>query len=89
VQVDTERDLREAVETGADALSIEGQSPAETARLVEIARQLAPAIIIAASGKIDLANVRAFAEAGVNLISVGMLTSSARSMDISFQIQPF
>ncbi|MEA2203630.1 MAG: hypothetical protein QOE77_406 [Blastocatellia bacterium] len=88
-QVSNERDLREAIENGADVLSIEGQSPAETARLATIARELAPAVVLEASGKISLENVRAYAEAGVQLISIGLLTSSARPVDISFQIQSY
>jgi nicotinate-nucleotide pyrophosphorylase (carboxylating) len=89
VQVSNERDLREAFENGADVLSIEGQAPAETARLAGIARELAPAVVLEASGKINLENVRAYAEAGVQLISIGLLTSSARPVDISFQIQSY
>jgi len=34
----------------------------------------------------DLENVRRYAEAGVDLISVGKLTHSARSVDVSFKI---
>jgi nicotinate-nucleotide pyrophosphorylase (carboxylating) len=87
VQVSLERDLREAIENGADVLSIEGLSPAETAQLVTVARELVPKITLEASGKITLENVRAYADAGVDLISVGALTQSVRAMDISFQIQ--
>jgi nicotinate-nucleotide pyrophosphorylase (carboxylating) len=45
--------------------------------------------MLEASGKINLENVRAYAEAGVQLISIGLLTSSARPVDISFQIQSY
>jgi nicotinate-nucleotide pyrophosphorylase (carboxylating) len=41
-----------------------------------------------ASGGITLDNVRAFAEAGVNWISVGALTHSAPAVDLSFEIEP-
>jgi nicotinate-nucleotide pyrophosphorylase (carboxylating) len=40
-----------------------------------------------ASGGITLANVREYAEAGVDLISVGALTHSAPAVDISFKIK--
>lgn len=87
VQVSNERDLREAIENGADVLSLEGLTPEETARLVTIARDLAPKLTLEASGRITLENVREYAQAGVDLISVGALTQSVRAMDISFQMQ--
>ena len=52
------------------------------------ARALAPQVIVESSGGISLENVRAYAEAGVDLISIGALTQSARALDISFKIQP-
>ncbi len=88
VEVSTERDLREAIEEGADILLLDNLTPEETARLVSIARERAPGVLLESSGGITLANVRAYAEAGVDLISVGALTHSARALDISFKIQP-
>lgn len=87
VEVSRERDLRDAVEAGADILLIDNQTPEETQRLVEVARGLKSDILLESSGGITLENVRAYAEAGVNLISVGALTHSARAVDISFKIQ--
>jgi nicotinate-nucleotide pyrophosphorylase (carboxylating) len=87
VEVSRERDLRDAVEAGADILLIDNQTPEETQRFVEIARGLRPDILLESSGGITLENVRAYAEAGVDLISVGALTHSARAVDISFKIQ--
>ena len=86
-EVSRERDLRDAVEAGADILLIDNQTPEETRRLVEIARGLKADILLESSGGITLENVRAYAEAGVDLISVGALTHSARAVDISFKIQ--
>ncbi len=87
VEVSNEADLREAVKSGADILLLDNQTPEETARLVLVARELAPQVVLESSGGITLENVRAYAEAGVNLISIGALTHSARAMDISFKIQ--
>jgi nicotinate-nucleotide pyrophosphorylase (carboxylating) len=39
-----------------------------------------------ASGGISLANVRAYAETGVDFISVGALTHSAQSLDVSLEV---
>ncbi|MCA1616885.1 MAG: carboxylating nicotinate-nucleotide diphosphorylase [Acidobacteria bacterium] len=88
VEVSTERDLREAIEEGADILLLDNLTPEGTARLVRLARASAPGVLLESSGGITLANVRAYAEAGVDLISVGALTHSARALDISFKIQP-
>jgi nicotinate-nucleotide pyrophosphorylase (carboxylating) len=88
VEVSRERDLRDAVEAGADILLLDNQTPDETRRLVEVARALKPDVLLESSGSITLENVRAYAEAGVDLISIGALTHSARAVDISFKIQP-
>src|ERR687893_2580773 len=71
IEVSTEKDLREAIESGADILLLDNLSPEETARMVEIARNLAPQIALESSGGITLENVRGYAEAGVDLISIG------------------
>ncbi len=47
-----------------------------------------PRIIIEASGNIGLENIRKVAETGVDLISIGALTHSARAVDISMDIAP-
>ncbi|HEX8722186.1 MAG TPA: carboxylating nicotinate-nucleotide diphosphorylase [Pyrinomonadaceae bacterium] len=87
VEVTRERELRDAVEAGADILLLDNQTPEEARRLVEVARGLKPGLLLESSGGITLENVRAYAEAGVDLISVGALTHSARAVDISFKIQ--
>ncbi len=87
VEVSKESDLREAIEAGADILLLDNRTPEETRLLVELARRLAPQVLLESSGGITLETVRAYAEAGVDLISVGALTHSARAMDISFKIQ--
>lgn len=87
VEVSNEKDLREAIKSGADILLLDNLTPEETRARVELARELSPQVLLEASGGIRLENVRAYAEAGVDLISVGALTHSARAVDISFKIQ--
>ncbi|HYN86024.1 MAG TPA: carboxylating nicotinate-nucleotide diphosphorylase [Pyrinomonadaceae bacterium] len=87
VEVTTEKELREAIRAGADILLLDNRTPEETADLVRVARELAPQVLLESSGGITLANARAYAEAGVDLVSVGALTHSARAVDISFKIQ--
>ena len=87
VEVSTESDLAEAIESGADIILLDNLSPEQTASFVEIAHKASINITLESSGGISLENVRAYAEAGVDLISVGALTHSARAMDISFKIK--
>lgn len=86
IEISTELDLREAIAKGADIILFDNLTPEETARIVLIARELAPQVRLESSGGITLENVRAYAEAGVDFISVGALTHSARAMDINFKI---
>jgi nicotinate-nucleotide pyrophosphorylase (carboxylating) len=87
VEVTNWAQLREAIEAGADIIMLDNQTPEEAAKLVGMSRDLNPRVMIEASGGMDLDRVRSFAEAGVDLISVGRLTHSARAVDISFKIQ--
>lgn len=87
VEISNWAQLREAIEAGADIVMLDNQTPEEARKLVEMARQLNPHVLLEASGGMDLDRVRSFAEAGVDLISVGRLTHSAKAVDISFKIQ--
>ncbi len=87
VEISNWAQLREAIEAGAEIVMLDNQTPDEAAKLVQMARSMNPAVMIEASGGMDLDRVRSFAEAGVDLISVGRLTHSARAVDISFKIQ--
>lgn len=87
VEISNWAQLREAIESGADIILLDNQTPEEAEKLVELSRQLNPNVLLEASGGMDLDRVRLFAEAGVDLISVGRLTHSAKAVDISFKIQ--
>lgn len=87
VEVKNWAELQEAIQAGADIVMLDNQTPEETKKLVEIARNMDPNVLIEASGGIGENTVRSYAESGVDLISVGRLTHSARAMDISFNIK--
>jgi nicotinate-nucleotide pyrophosphorylase (carboxylating) len=87
VEVTNWAQLREAIEAGAEIVMLDNQTPDEAAKLVQMARDMNPKVLIEASGGMDIDRVRSFAEAGVDLISVGRITHSAKSVDISFKIQ--
>lgn len=87
VEISNWAQLREAIQAGADIIMIDNQTPEEAKKLVEMGRTLNPNVLIEASGGMNLETVRPFAESGVDLISVGRLTHSARALDISFKIK--
>ena len=87
VEISNWGQMREAINAGADIVMIDNQTPEEAKKLVEMARSMNPNVLIEASGGMNLDTVRPFAEAGVDLISVGRITHSARAMDISFKIK--
>lgn len=79
VETDTLDQVREALEAGADAILLDNMGPDLLRQAVEI---IAGRAISEASGGIRLETVRAAAEAGVDIISVGALTHSAPSLDL-------
>jgi len=86
VEVRTEKDLEDALECGAEAILLDNMSPAQVKAAVERIRKEERWIPIEASGGIVLDNIRAYAEAGPDFISVGALTHSAKAADISMSI---
>ncbi|MGQ9514192.1 MAG: carboxylating nicotinate-nucleotide diphosphorylase [Thermoproteota archaeon] len=85
VEVTNLDQVKEAIEAGADAILLDNMAVEEIKDAVKLADGR---IILEASGGINLENVRKVAEAGVNLISIGAITHSAPSLDISLEIEP-
>lgn len=85
VEVETETldDVREALGAGADMLLLDNMSAPLMRQAVELVAGRVP---LEASGGITLSNVREIAETGVDLISVGALTHSAGSLDVSMDV---
>ena len=90
VEVDSLSELAEALDGGARAVLLDNMSPALTAKAVALVRGRSggDAVWIESSGGITLENIRAYAEAGVDTISVGALTHSAPSVDIALDFEP-
>ena len=88
VEVEDFAQLREAMSTRADVILLDNMTPEQTREAVYLVRN-APGgeqVLLESSGGITLDTVRQYAEAGVDLISVGALTHSARAVDISLEI---
>ena len=86
VEVRNKEELQEALECGAEAILLDNMTSAQVSAAVERVHKEERWIPIEASGGIVLDNIRAYAEAGVDFISVGALTHSAKAADISMRI---
>jgi len=86
VEVESEEELREAIAAGADRILIDNQSPETVSRWCSIAREAASPPFVEASGAVRLDNVRAYALAGADAVSVGALTHSVRAADIALDL---
>ena len=85
VEVGSAAEALAASEGGADKIMLDNLGPDEMRRI----RRLIPATIkTEASGGITLASVRAVAQCGVDIISIGALTHSAPALDFSLELDP-
>lgn len=84
VEVEDFDALREALAAGADTILLDNMAPSEMAEAVRLVDGRA---LLEASGRITLETVRAVAESGVDLISVGALTHSVRALDLALEIE--
>lgn len=80
VEIDRMDQLFEAVYAGAESILLDNFSPAELELVVE--QMQGRGVTLEASGGVDLATVRAIAETGVDVISVGAITHSAPNLDL-------
>ncbi|HKW16607.1 MAG TPA: carboxylating nicotinate-nucleotide diphosphorylase [Terriglobales bacterium] len=88
VEVRNLDELEEALTYGAEAILLDNMTVEMTRAAVERCSQSERRIPLESSGGINLENVRAYAETGVNFISVGALTHSAAAVDLSLRIVP-
>lgn len=79
IEVDTLEQLDDALAAGAEFVLLDNMTPAQVQTAV---RRTAGRARIEVSGGVTLGNIRAYAETGVDDISVGSLTHSARAVDI-------
>ena len=86
VEIKNMDELKEALDAGADVIMLDNMSVLEMQTAVKTARAVNNKILLEASGNVNLQNVRAIAETGVDIISVGAITHSARAVDISMKI---
>jgi nicotinate-nucleotide pyrophosphorylase (carboxylating) len=84
VEVSSYEDALRAYKAGADAILVDNLKPVE---IVPIVNELKGKLIIEASGRITPENVKDYARTGVDVISSGYITHSARSLDFSMDVE--
>lgn len=85
IEADTLDQVREALAAGAERVLLDNMPRADMAEAVRLAAGRAA---LEASGGVSLQTVREIAETGVDFISAGALTHSARALDVSMEVLP-
>ena len=88
IEVETENmgQVEEAIEAGADIIMLDNMSLDQMKQAVQAIKAKAPHVSVEASGNVNLDTIRAIAQTGVDIISVGRLTYSFESLDISLDL---
>ncbi|SDG17593.1 nicotinate-nucleotide pyrophosphorylase [carboxylating] [Fontibacillus panacisegetis] len=88
IEVETENLMQvdEALTAGADIIMLDNMEPGLMKQAVSHIKEKAPHVIVEASGNVSLQTIRSIAESGVDVISVGRLTYSFESLDISLDL---
>ncbi|MBD1381217.1 carboxylating nicotinate-nucleotide diphosphorylase [Metabacillus arenae] len=84
VEIESEKQLYEAIDAGADIIMFDNRSPEEVKRFVEITPSH---IVTEASGGINLENLADYSHTGVDYISMGLLTHSVKALDLSMYVK--
>jgi nicotinate-nucleotide pyrophosphorylase (carboxylating) len=86
IEVRDERELREALDAGAQAVLLDNMIPEQAKHCVELVRSIRPDCIVEISGGITLKNARAYALTGADFLSSGVLTHSAPAANLSLLV---
>lgn len=84
VETETLAEVAEAIDAGAEIIMLDNM---DLATMTEAVQLIGGRSLVEASGGVNLETVRGIAETGVDIISVGALTHSARAMDISMLLE--
>lgn len=84
VEIETEQQLHEAIAARADIIMFDNRTPIEAAAFAAITPD---SIITEASGGITLENLADYGRTGVDYVSLGMLTHSAKALDLSMNVE--
>ncbi len=88
VEVTTVEEAQRAAKAGANELLLDNMTPSQMREVVVLMGRLEHRPALEASGGITLANARTVAETGVDYISMGAVTHSAKALDLSLEVEP-
>ena len=89
VECDHPAQVQEAIAAGATMVLLDNMAPDAVRACVSLARSTAPAgFLVEVSGGVTLDTVRAYADAGADLISTSVITQSAPALDLAFDLRP-
>ncbi|HMK22999.1 MAG TPA: hypothetical protein VK466_11750, partial [Terriglobales bacterium] len=88
IEVRSLAEMEQALAHGAEALLLDGMTVEDVRKSVEFCCKREKRVPVECAGGISLENVRAYAETGVDFISVGALTYSASAVDMSLRVVP-
>jgi len=88
VEVENENDAILAVKSGADIVMFDNMSPEDIKKAVSLLKKekIRDKVLLEASGGININNILEYARAGVDIISMGFITHSASTLDMSLEI---
>jgi len=86
IEVRSLEELQQALDHGTEAILLDHMSVPDVRKAVEICARQSRRIPLECAGGITLQNVRSYAEAGVDFISVAALTLSAAAVDMSLRV---
>lgn len=86
IEIEQLDQMDEALSAQADIIMLDNMKPADMKLAVAHIKSIAPHVIIEASGGVTLESVHEIALSGIDVISVGGLTSSIQSLDISLDL---
>lgn len=84
IEVKTLRELKDALKSNVDIIMLDNMNMEDTKKAVKIAKGRA---LLEFSGGVNLDNIRDIALLGVDIISIGALTHSAKAVDISMKLK--
>jgi nicotinate-nucleotide pyrophosphorylase (carboxylating) len=88
VEASSAEEALEAAEDRADIVLLDNMIPQEISKVIKILkeRQVRSRVFLEASGGIKSENIKAYSETGIDAISIGWITHSAKNIDFSLEI---
>jgi nicotinate-nucleotide pyrophosphorylase (carboxylating) len=88
VECDRAAQVQEAIAAGATMVLLDNMTPDAVRACVSMARATAPkGLLVEVSGGVTIDDVRAYADAGADLISTSVITQSAPALDLAFDLR--